>query len=195
MPDDTREPFAPPSIDRMAIELPIVQWQTVTQVLSLAPYVRVWQVLQEIERQARALDAQRATGMRAAADAEMERHRNATYRAQQEREEQRTRAQKAEEELRALKRNNGDDRAIEMLRLELKEENTKTGSLRKTLQQMEEHLRRVIDERDGLRKEARNWRRNDRRSAKRKAEREALAIEAELADPIDQADDAIQGEG
>ena len=45
MPDDAREPFRGGSVDRLAIELSIVEWQTVTQVLSLAPYVRVWKVL------------------------------------------------------------------------------------------------------------------------------------------------------
>lgn len=104
MPDDAREPFRGGSVDRLAIELSIVEWQTVTQVLSLAPYVRVWKVLAEIERQARAHDALRAAAMAEGAHEELRRAVNLAEQRRQEGEVQRMRAHHAEEELRRLKR-------------------------------------------------------------------------------------------
>lgn len=116
MPDDAREPQPPfGSIERMAVELSIVEWQTVTQVLSLAPYVRVFKVLGEIERQAKALDAMRAENVHRSATADLREQLDRMTRAHRysqenefaknrECEEQRMRAQKAEAELRAIKR-------------------------------------------------------------------------------------------
>lgn len=104
MPDDAREPYRHGSVDRLAIELSIVEWQTVTQVLSLAPYVRVFKVLAEIERQARAHDTLRAAAMAEGAHEELRRAVNLAEQRRQEGEVQRMRAHRAEDELRRLKR-------------------------------------------------------------------------------------------